>query len=151
MHNEHTSECVNLQFYFKRIQTKGSIYSGKKKRVYLNGAYSGLTANNLQYLQVNFDIGVTKTEEDSKVFQELMAVYVLSKFDLPICRVAVRMPLNLELKMIYITNASCFDVYKSPSLEGRKEKYEARRNIESTVTVPSLQLCTLFNLMNRYY
>jgi len=101
------------------------------------------------WLQVKFDIGVSKEMQQTETFRDLMAMYVVSKFDLPVCRVAIKPSLSPKLRMAYIINAAAFDVHILPISEERKQKYEARK-IKAAISPPPLQVTTLFNLINKY-
>lgn len=78
----------------------------------------------------------------------LAVINVIHKFDLPLCRVAMRINLNIEMKIANVINASSFEGYKVPSKIGRREKYEARRRQAISAKVPSLQLSVLYKLIS---
>ncbi|XP_034245757.1 uncharacterized protein LOC117647893 [Thrips palmi] len=77
----------------------------------------------VQFIQVTFEIGLPKSIASSdRTYRELMAMYVISKFDLPITRVAVILPLT-ELKRGYIIDGSSFDIYKTPTSVDRWDDF----------------------------
>lgn len=100
-------------------------------------------------MQVTFDIGVSEQLQNTETFRNMMAVYVINRFDLPICRVAASVSLQKDIQLAYIINASAFNIYKTPTSEERRLKYEARKMKNSVVNVPSLQLATIFNLIDK--
>lgn len=78
----------------------------------------------------------------------MMAVYVINRFDLPLCRVAAAVSLQKDIQMAYLIDASGLNIYKTPTSEERRIKYEARRMKNTLTTVPSMQLSTLLNIID---
>ncbi|KAK3923263.1 Holliday junction resolvase RecU, partial [Frankliniella fusca] len=98
-----------------------------------------------QIIQVNFEADV----KNLNVFFDLMALYIVSKFDLPICRVAVNFPLDESSNEIYVLDLSSISKYNDNVKPERVEKYALRQTINLKRNVPSLQLLAtqaLFNL-----
>lgn len=83
---------------------------------------------------MQFDIGVNPMHYRRPLFRDIMALYVLSRFDLPICRVAVKLPLTAELNFGEVIDVSGFNIYKSPTSQERELKYMQRR--KTTVVNP---------------
>jgi len=94
--------------------------------------------------QVNFDLGILEHAESS-TYRDLMALYVLSRFDLPTCRVVVS--ISFTENIAYIINACAFNVYEDNTCELRKKKYAERVVQNRKINPPNLKISILFNLI----
>ncbi|KAK3924200.1 Imidazoleglycerol-phosphate dehydratase, partial [Frankliniella fusca] len=91
----------------------------------------------LQFVQVNFDI---KTEIPSDIkFLDLMMMYVLSNFDLPVCKIAMKIFDNST----YVMDLRALEGVDPKTKTERQEKYKRRTINNIKMQVPSLMTLSL--------
>ncbi|KAK3932675.1 Glucan 1,3-beta-glucosidase I/II [Frankliniella fusca] len=138
LNNTNSYNDVDIFVYCNGTLTQVPIFDETESGVNIFRNVASLTYASVrtQLIQVNFDVNV----KNFNVFYDLMASYILSKFDLPICRVAMNFPLDESSDEIYVLDLSSVSTYDDDVKPHRVQKYNTRTEKNVKKMVPSLKL-----------